>query len=296
MNETLFSQIQRLFERTYAQVGINLEDCLIDQRRCRQLTRLAGASARELSELARTFLRTADDQLYVGIYYSRWLIEQLEEHDPRAGLTNRNIRSLIMFVEEINHALHAAIQFRDGERRIASEDFARDLELQARVDTYLVLLLFVAFFRKTQRVSRADRRWLRFHLFEAQNPGAFQDENLRSRYLETTELAASYTHFLDTLNGLRRVEEIRTFRALEYDAKKTAHPRPDGRGSGSPTSLAAHAFLRLTKAGIACVSPGKSCAQPANVFHAQRSSTESRPRWSPTRVDTLRMASKAPST
>ena len=96
MNETLFSQIQRLFERTYAQVGINLEDCLIDQRRCRQLTRLAGASARELSELARTFLRTADDQLYVGIYYSRWLIEQLEEHDPRTGLTNRNIRSLIM--------------------------------------------------------------------------------------------------------------------------------------------------------------------------------------------------------
>jgi len=221
VNETLFSQIQHLFERTYVQVGINLEDCLIDQRRCRQLTRLAGASARELSELARTFLRTADDQLYVGIYYSRWLIEQLEEHDPRAGLTNRNIRSLIMFVEEINHALHAAIQFREGERRIASEDFARDLELQARVDTYLVLLLFVAFFRKTQRVSRADRRWLRFHLFEAQNPGAFQDANLRSRYLETTELAASYTHFLDTLNGLRRVEEIRNFRALEYDAKKT---------------------------------------------------------------------------
>jgi hypothetical protein len=125
-----------------------------------------------------------------------------------------------MFVEEINHALHAAIQFQSGERRIASEDFARDLELQARVDTYLVLLLFVAFFRKTQRVSRSDRRWLRFHLFEAQNPGAFQDANLRGRYLETTELAASYTHFLDTLNGLRRVEEIRTFRALDYEAKK----------------------------------------------------------------------------
>ena len=220
MNETLFSQIQRLFERTYAQVGINLEDCLIDQRRCRQLSKLAGASAAELSELARTFLRTADDQLYVGIYYSRWLIKQLEDHDPRAGLSNQNIRSLIMFVEEINHALHAALQFREGERRITSENFARDLELQARIDTYLVLLLFVAFFRKTQRVSRTDRRWLRFHLFEAQTPSAFQDPNLRGRYLETTELAANYTYFLDTLNGLRRVEEIRTFRALDYGAKK----------------------------------------------------------------------------
>jgi len=220
VNETLFSQIQRLFERTYAQVGINLEDCLIDQRRCRQLSKLAGASAAELSELARTFLRTADDQLYVGIYYSRWLIKQLEDHDPRAGLSNQNIRSLIMFVEEINHALHAALQFREGERRITSENFARDLELQARVDTYLVLLLFVAFFRKTQRVSRTDRRWLRFHLFEAQTPSAFQDPNLRGRYLETTELDANYTYFLDTLNGLRRVEEIRTFRALDYGAKK----------------------------------------------------------------------------
>jgi len=220
MNETLFSQIQRLFERTYAQVGINLEDCLIDRTRCAQLSILAGTSARELSELARTFLRRAGDQLYVGIYYSRWLIEQLEQHDPRAGLGDRNIRSLITFVEELNHALHAALQFKRGIREIASEDFARNLELQAQVDTYLVLLLFVAFFRKTQRVSRTDRRWLRFHLFARQCPRAFADRNLRARYLETTELASSYTRYLDTLNGLRRLEEIRAFHSLGYDAKK----------------------------------------------------------------------------
>ena len=220
VNETLFSQIQRLFERTYAQVGINLEDCLIDRTRCAQLSILAGRSARELSELARTFLRCAGDQLYVGIYYSRWLIEQLEQHDPRAGLGERNIRLLIMFVEEINHALHAALQFKSGMRQIASEDFARNLELQAQVDTYLVLLLFVAFFRKTQRVSRTDRRWLRFHLFARQCPEAFRDTNLRGRYFETSQLATSYTRYLDTLNGMRRLDEIRRFRSLDYTAKK----------------------------------------------------------------------------
>ena len=220
VTETLFSQIQRLFERTYTQVGINLEDCLIDRQRGAQLSLLAGASARELSELARTFLRRADDQLYVGIYYSRWLIDQLERHDPRAGLSDRNIRSLIVFVEEINHALHAALQFKNGQREIAAEDFARNLELQAQIDTYLVLLLFVAFFRKTQRVSRTDRRWLRFHLFARQCPDAFQSENLRGRYAETAELASSYTHYLDSLNGLRRLEEIRRFRSLDYGAKK----------------------------------------------------------------------------
>jgi hypothetical protein len=220
VNETLFSQIQKLFERTYAQVGINLEDCLIDRTRCAQLSTLAGKSARELSELARTFLRRANDRLYVGIYYSRWLIEQLERHDPRAGLGNHNIRSLIAFVEEINHALHAALQFKNGAREISSEDFARNLELQAQVDTYLVLLLFVAFFRKTQRVSKTDRRWLRFHLFARQCPDAFHSRNLRARYLEATELASSYTRYLDTLNGMRRLDEIRRFRSLGYTAKK----------------------------------------------------------------------------
>ncbi|MGZ5002196.1 MAG: hypothetical protein ACXWBM_03290 [Chthoniobacterales bacterium] len=220
MNETLFSQIQKLFERTYAQVGINLEDCLIDGQRCAQLTKAAGASARELNVLARTFLRRSNDQLFVGIYYSRWLIEQLERHDPRSGLSEHNIRSLIAFVEEINHALHAALQFKIGEREIHSEEYARNLELQAQVDTYLVLLLFVAFFRRTQKVSRTDRRWLRFHLFATQTPGAFRDRNLRGRYLETTQLASSYTEYLDTLNGLRRLDEIRHFRSLDYGAKK----------------------------------------------------------------------------
>src|SRR2546429_520385 len=64
----------------------------------------------------------------------------------------------IAAVEELNHALHAALQFKNGQRRIDSEEFARDLELQAQVDTYLVLLLFVAFFRKTQRVFFSSRR------------------------------------------------------------------------------------------------------------------------------------------
>ncbi len=217
---TLFREIQDLFERTYARVGINLEDCLIDRQRCGQLSRLAGASARELSGLARTFLRRSGDQLYIGIYYSRWLIEKLENNDPRHGITGENIRSLIVFVEEINHALHAALKFQNGQREVLDEDFARNLEFQAQVDTYLVLLLFVAFFRKTQKISHADRRWLRFHMFSAQTRNAYTDPNLRGRYMETAALAESYTRYLDALNAVRRVEEIRIFHALDYGEKK----------------------------------------------------------------------------
>ncbi len=221
MTPTLFSEIQRLFERTYAQVGINLEECLIDKNRCGQLSRLAGASARELSELARTFLRKADGQLYIGIYYSRWLIEQLEQNDPRRALSDANISELIAFIEEINHALHAALQFQRGVRAIHTEDFARNLELQSQVDTYLVLLLFVGFMRKSQKISRTDRRWLRFHLFSRNHPKAYADPNLRGRYMETSELAAHYTLWLDGLNTARRVDEIRLFHSLDYPEKRT---------------------------------------------------------------------------
>jgi len=237
---TLFSEIQALFERTYASVGINLEECLIDRRRSRQLEALAGAQARELSTLARTFLRAADGRLKVGIYYSQWLIEQLEANDPRAGLSDANIRALIPFIEEINHALHAALRFREGEMPVPDEAYASNLELQAQVDTYLVLLLFVAFFRRPGKITRADRRWLRFHMFESQCPRSYRDAGLRSRYAETTLLAARYTRFLEGISAARRVQEIRTFHALGYDEKR-AHilclpdrkrPAPEGGSAG----------------------------------------------------------------
>jgi hypothetical protein len=80
--------------------------------------------------------------------------------------------------------------------------------------------LFVAFFRKTQRVAATDRRWLRFHLFVRQCPDAFRDANLRARYLETSQLASNYTRFLDTLNAVRRLDEIRRFHSLDYGAKR----------------------------------------------------------------------------
>jgi hypothetical protein len=217
---TLFSDIQRLLERTYASVGVNLEECLIDRRRCSHLSILAGAQAAELSMLARTFLRAADGRLRVGIYYSGWLIEQLEKHDPRSGLSDANISALIAFVEEINHALHAALKFQRGEAPTRDEAYARNLELQAQVDTYLVLLLFVAFFRRPGKVTRADRRWLRFHMFESRHNRSFRDRTISARYAETTYLARAYTRHLESLAASRRLEEIRLFHALEYDRKR----------------------------------------------------------------------------
>jgi len=217
---TLFQQIQNLFERTYTSIGINLEDCLVDSTRSRQLAALAGAQCAELAEHARTFLRAVDGQLRVGIYYSQWLIEQLERHDPRAGIGEQNIQELIAFVEEIDHALHAALAFRRGDTPNREESYARNLELQAHVDTYLVLLLFVAFFRKDRKISKKDRKWLRFHLFESRSGQGYEDPTIRARYAETTALARKYTRYLESLATSRRIEEIRIFHALPYADKQ----------------------------------------------------------------------------
>ena len=63
---------------------------------------------------------------------------------------------------------------------------------------------------------------------------------------ETTELAASYTRSLDTLNGLRRVEEIRTFRALDYEAKKAYH-RAHGPRAATPAAPSRRPFFRVNE-------------------------------------------------
>lgn len=212
-------QIQRLFERTYAAIGINLEDCLIGLQRCRQLTALAGPQAQELSPEARTFLRCTQGSLRVGIYYSPGLIEQLENHDPRGAISSENISALIAFIEEINHALHAALLFLRGVPPDSGEDYARNLELQAAVDTYLTLLFFVAFFRRPAEVSPADRRWLRRHCFLNRIRCARANGRLGERYHETIGLAARYTRHLERLAPAERVREIRTFYRLNYGEK-----------------------------------------------------------------------------
>ena len=170
--------------------------------------------------LARTFLRAADGRLRVGIYYSSWLIEQLEKHDPRSGLSDANINALIAFVEEINHALHAALQFQRGEAPNHDEAYARNLELQAQVDTYLVLLLFVAFFRSPGRLPARIAGGCAFTCLNRDTGRSFRDRTISARYAETTLLAKSYTRYLESLAASRRVEEIRIFHALEYDRKR----------------------------------------------------------------------------
>jgi len=216
---TLLREIQLLLERTYGETGVNFEEFLLSPSRNRTLSEMAGTSAAQISDLGRVFLRVVGGKLRLGIHYDASVIEALEKHNPAYGLGDDNILAFMVFIEELDHAVHAALKFHEGTRNIHNEQFVRDLELQAKVDTYLILQKYCAFFNNPQRVTDADRRWLKACVFD-HDTGAFEDPRLARRYRETNKLARRYVAHLDRLSRKRRTAEIRQFRKLTYPQKR----------------------------------------------------------------------------
>ena len=215
---TLLREIQTLLERTYAPVAINLESCVIGESRCAVLNRLADEGAAHLAPGGRTFLRQADDSLYVAIFYSRPVIAQLEENDPREALNERNISALITFIEEIAHGVQAALLFLEGERTIGSEAYARNLEAQARVDTYLVLSKFVHLMCGKGKIPPSVGRWLRRQVFDSSHR-RFSTPLMRERYGTAQKCALAFISRLRRVPLDSRRETLRHFRALSWHAK-----------------------------------------------------------------------------
>jgi len=213
---SLLADIQIFTERLYGSTGVNFEDFLIGRERFHYLSQREVRS-RELSELARVFFRAQQNRLYLGIYYSATVIQSLEAHDPRRGLSERNIAAFCIFAEEVNHAVHGALQFKEG-RAIHHEDFARDLELQAKIDLYFVLKYFLAYFNASGQLEMMDRLWIRYHLFECEEM-VYPSAALTQRYHQALNLGEKYTRFVDGLPPAERLREMRRFRALPYILK-----------------------------------------------------------------------------
>jgi hypothetical protein len=216
---TLLRELQLLLERTYGPTGVNFEEFLLDHPRCRELAALAGTYARQISDLGRVFMRTQAGKLRLGIYYHERVITALEQNNPQFGLNDDNVLPFMVFVEELDHAVHAALKYREGETDIYAEAFVRNLELQAKVDVYLVLQLYCAYFNPDKKLNASDRRWLKSCVFDAEN-FAYEEPLLRDRYRESNRLGRRYVKFLERLSASRRTAEIRRFRALSYAAKR----------------------------------------------------------------------------
>jgi hypothetical protein len=216
---TLLAEIQRLLEKTYGKTGVNLGDCLLNADRHKELAQLSSAMAGQISDLGRTFLRVANGRLRVGIYYQPNVIKALERANPQYGLTDDNVLPFMVFLEEIDHAVHASLKFLDGHRNVFSEAFVRELELQAKVDVYLILQMYCAFFNEDKTLHLADRRWLKACVFDSERFN-YDDPLLAQRYRETNRLGRRYVKQLDRLTPKRRTAELRRFRKLDYAGKQ----------------------------------------------------------------------------
>ena len=215
---TLLREIQLLLERTYAPVPINLESCVIGESRCAVLNRLAGEEASRLAPGGRTFLRQAGDSLYVAIFYSRPVIAELEANDPRETLNERNISALITFIEEIAHGVQAALLFHEGEREIESEAYARNLEAQARIDTYLVLSKFSHLLCGKGKIPPSVGIWLRRQVFDKSHR-RFTCPRMRARYGAARRCALGFLRQLRRIPLADRGDALREFRALNWMGK-----------------------------------------------------------------------------
>ncbi len=216
---SLFSDIQFLTEKMHRlSTGLNFEEFIIGHSR-RQFLSKHAAHSRDLSGAACVFFRKVDDALRIAIYFDRAIISALERNDPRNGLSENNISAFLMFIEEINHAVHGAVQFTEGERDIRREAFARNLELLAKIDAYLFLKYFVARFNRSRQLEMMDRLWLRTHVFESA-VFDYEQKIMENRYRETIVLGEKFTRFLDGIPVAERNGELLRLRKMRYAQKK----------------------------------------------------------------------------
>ncbi len=216
---TLLRQIQDVLERTYASTGVNLEEFVIGRQRCVELSARAGPEVREMSGEGFTFLRVANGQLRIAIYYHPSIIARLEQHHPLAILDEQNIRSLIVFIEEVSHAVHATLFFLEKQGDLASEEFLCNLELQAKVDVYLALKLITATLIRSRHLHKKYQTWIRRCVFQRDFHG-YHHARLRRRYCATSRLGLRLVKYLDTLDAGHRIRFIRNFRSLSFSNKR----------------------------------------------------------------------------
>ncbi len=212
----LISEVQSVLERTYRPIGLRVEECLIGPSRCRALR--CNAADRDVPE-ASTFLRTtAAGDLSIAVYYHPSLIEALEREDPRDQLSHRNIHACIAFIEEVTHAVHAALFFLEGRWHPNSERVLCELEILARVDTYWMLIRFAALLQGGIP-SLEVRAWIHARVFQDE-VYSYQSRRLAKRYRVANQMAGDFVATISALPTSARPTALREFRGLSLPGKR----------------------------------------------------------------------------
>jgi len=212
----LIKELQRKIEKTYAlDTGItNIEQYIIGDKGYEEF--YAEENIRTVVNShsgAKVLIRDAGDTLKVSIYYPDELIRKLEGNDPRLGLHDDNIDLCASFVEELDHFLFIARNYKQNRPFSLLE-----LELQANVTKYLVLKYFIALQNKSIKLSNFDKEYIRYHLFYKRKYD-IEDTSERKRYEDAVKFGMMYTKHIDLLPQEDRLRDLRQFSRMTCPSK-----------------------------------------------------------------------------
>jgi len=212
----LIKELQKKIEKTYAlDTGItNIEQYIIGDKGYEEF--YAKEEIRTVVNShsgARVLLRDAGDTLKVSIYYPDSLIRELEDNDPRLGIHDENIDLCASFVEELDHFLFIAQNYKSNRPFSLLE-----LELQANVTKYLVLKYFIALQSRSLKLSKFDREYIRHHLFYKRQFDV-EDTTERKRYEDAGKFGMMYTEQIDLLSHEERLRDLRRFSRMTCPSK-----------------------------------------------------------------------------
>ncbi len=212
----LIKELQRKIEKTYAlNTGItNIEQYIIGDKGYEEF--YAKEKIRTVVNSysgAKVLIRDAGETLKVSIYYPDELIRELESNDPRLGLHDGNVDLCASFVEELDHFLFIAQNYKQNRPFSLLE-----LELQANVTKYLVLKYFIALQNKSIKLSNFDKEYIRYHLFYKRKYD-IEDTSERKRYEDAGKFGMMYTKHIDLLPHEDRLRDLRQFSRMTCPSK-----------------------------------------------------------------------------
>ena len=212
----LIKELQRKIEKTYAlDTGItNIEQYIIGDKGYKEF--YAKEKIRTVVKSysgSKVLIRDAGDTLKVSIYYPDELIRELESNDPRLGLHDGNVDLCASFVEELDHFLFIAQNYKQNRPFSLLE-----LELQANVTKYLVLKYFVALQNKSLKLSKFDKEYIRYHLFYKRKYD-IEDASEKKRYEDAGKFGMIYTKYIDLLPQEDRLRDLRQFSRMTCPSK-----------------------------------------------------------------------------
>lgn len=159
--------------------ALDIRDFLLEEEQREEL-------APERRPREQLLLRQEGEEVEIGLYVDERTLVHLQANDPRRRLDEQNLPDFLLAVEGVSHFVY--LSYRARQERPVS---AVELELQAEIDKYLVVLL-VAWKQEGQPPRRLRERLfqaIRFH-------GDLSDEE-RDRYQLANQAADRYAESLE---------------------------------------------------------------------------------------------------